>query len=149
MISTIMSTNPISTYNPLVSVIIPVKNSSKTLSQCLRSIKRSYYKNYEIIVVDDRSTDNSIEIGKAYSCTVIQVKEGNGANNARNVGSSSAKGDILMFVDSDIVIGRETMLGIVESLEENHTDAVVGIYTAKHRNESFVSQYKNLWVRYS
>ncbi len=136
-------------YNPLVSVIVPVKNSSKTLGQCIRSIKRSYYKNYEIVIIDDHSTDNSIEIVKGYNCTVIEVKDGNGANNARNLGASAAKGDILMFMDSDIVIGRETMLGIVESLEENYIDAVVGIYTARHRHESFVSQYKNLWVRYS
>lgn len=136
-------------YNPLVSVIVPVKNSSKTLSQCIRSIKRSYYKKYEIIIVDDHSADHSIEIAKGYNCKVIEVKDGSGANNARNIGASAAKGDILMFVDSDIVIGRETMLGIVESLEENYIDAVVGIYTAKHRHESLVSQYKNLWVRYS
>ena len=136
-------------YYPLVSVIIPVKNSSNTLGQCIRSVKRSYYKNYEIIVVDDHSTDNSVEIANSYKCNVIQVKDGNGANNARNVGASAAKGEILMFVDSDIVLRRETILGIVEALEENHLDAVVGVYSTKHRHETLVSQYKNLWVRYS
>jgi GT2 family glycosyltransferase len=55
----------------------------------------------------------------------------------------------LVFIDSDIVIARETLLGIVETLEDRELDAVVGLYTAKHRHESFVSQYKNLWVRYS
>jgi len=136
-------------FTPLVSVVIPVKNGTGTLGKCLRSLKRSYYKNFELIVVDDHSDDNTVEIAKGYNCTVIEVKNGNGANNARNVGAAASKGDILMFVDSDIVVGRETLLSIVESLEESYADAVVGIYTAKHRHESFISQYKNLWVRYS
>lgn len=138
-----------SEYNPFVSVIIPVKNGKATLGNCLRSIRRSYYKNFEIIVVDDHSTDGSGEIARSYKCTVIDVSEGKGANNARNVGAASAKGEIFMFVDADILIERETMLGIIETLEEDSIDAVVGIYTAKHRHESFISQYKNLWVRYS
>jgi len=136
-------------FTSLVSVIVPVKNGAGTLGRCLRSLKRSYYRNFEIIVVDDHSDDNTVEIARVNNCTVIEVKNGNGANNARNVGAAVSKGDILMFVDSDIVVGRETILGIVESLEESYVDAVVGIYTAKHRHESFISQYKNLWVRYS
>jgi glycosyltransferase involved in cell wall biosynthesis len=136
-------------YYPLVSVIVPVKDGSKTLNACLSSIKRSYYQNYEIILVDDHSTDNTIEIARRFNCKVIEVKDGSGANNARNIGAKSATGEVFVFMDADIVIGRETMLGIIETLEEKYIDAVVGIYTAKHRHESFVSQYKNLWVRYS
>jgi glycosyltransferase involved in cell wall biosynthesis len=136
-------------YNPLVSIIIPVRNGGKTLGVCLGSIKRSYYKNVEIIVVDDHSTDNTVDIARLYNCIILEAKEGSGANNARNFGASQAKGELLVFMDADIVVERETILGIVETLEERYIDAVVGIYTAKHRHESFVSQYKNLWVRYS
>ncbi|MBI1803897.1 MAG: glycosyltransferase [Ignavibacteriae bacterium] len=136
-------------HTPLVSIIIPVKNGAATLDACLRSIKRSYYKNYEVLVVDDHSTDDTVSIAQRFQYSVLQVTEGKGANNARNVGASKAHGDIFIFIDSDIVIERETILGIVETLEEDHLDAVVGIYTARHRHESFVSQYKNLWVRYS
>src|SRR5271169_3676160 len=136
-------------YNPLVSIIIPVKNGAGTLDHCLRSIKRSYYKNIEVIVVDDHSTDDTGEIARRFDCTLLEPKDGNGANNARNEGARRARGDIFVFLDSDIIIYRETILGIVETLEDEYTDAVVGMYTAKHRHESFVSQYKNLWVRYS
>jgi len=134
---------------PLVSAIIPVKNGSKTLTQCIRSVKRSYYRNFEIIVIDDHSSDNSADIARGLQCTVIAATDGTGANNARNIGARTARGDILMFVDADILVRRDTMLEIVETLEEPYIDAVVGIYTARHRHESFVSQYKNLWVRYS
>lgn len=134
---------------PLVSVVIPVKNGGKTVAQCIRSVQRSYYRNFEIIVVDDHSSDNSGDIARGLHCTVISAPEGSGANNARNTGARKAGGDILMFIDADILVRRETMLEIVETLEEPYIDAVVGIYTARHRHESFVSQYKNLWVRYS
>lgn len=135
--------------NPLVSIIIPVKNGSRTIDACLRSIRRSYYKNIEVIVVDDHSTDETVEIAKRNGCIVLQLQDGSGANCARNYGASQAKGVFLIFIDSDIVIKRDTILAIVEELEEGGADAVVGIYTARHRHETFVSQYKNLWVRYS
>jgi glycosyltransferase involved in cell wall biosynthesis len=136
-------------YRPLVSIVIPVKNGAATLEACLRSIKRSYYKNIEVVVVDDHSSDGTVQIAKQFNTTVLEVENGRGANNARNVGAANAKGDILVFIDSDVVVARETFLGIVESLESGGNDAVVGLYTARHRHEHFVSQYKNLWVRYS
>ncbi len=136
-------------YKPLVSVVIPVKNGEATIGRCLRSIKRSYYKNIEVIVVDDHSTDRTAEIAGSYNCVLVPAQEGAGANAARNLGARSAKGEMFVFIDADVVIGRETILGIVERLEEDALDAVVGIYTARHRNDSLFSQYKNLWIRYS
>jgi glycosyltransferase involved in cell wall biosynthesis len=133
----------------LVSVIVPVKNGEGTLEACLRSIHRSYYTNYEILVVNDHSTDGSTGIAQRNNCRLLDLTEGQGANAARNYGASQAHGEIFLFVDADIIVGRETVLEIVESLKYGDVDAVVGIYTAKHRHESFVSQYKNLWVRYS
>ncbi len=136
-------------YNPLVSVVIPVRNGEQTLDSCLRSIRKSYYKNIEVVVVDDHSTDATAEIARRHNCTLLDAGDGTGANSARNKGARAATGGLLIFVDADIMVTRETILGIVETLEEQSVDAVVGIYTAKHRHESFVSQYKNLWVRYS
>lgn len=138
-----------STYQPFISIIIPVRNGERTLDTCLRSIKRSYYRNFEVIVVDDHSTDNSVGIARSHQCTVLSAEYGHGANSARNFGAQHARGDVFVFIDSDIVIRRETLLDLVETLDERYLDAVVGLYTAKHRHESFVSQYKNLWVRYS
>jgi glycosyltransferase involved in cell wall biosynthesis len=136
-------------YQPLVSIIIPVKNGRQTINNCLWSIRRSYYKNYEVIVVDDHSTDDTLEIARSHPCLVLEAKDQRGANHARNLGTQYAKGEIIVFLDADIVITRETLLTIVESLEEGGADAVVGVYTAKHRHERYISQYKNLWVRYS
>lgn len=147
MANTSMYINP--DYRPLVSVVIPVKNGEATLGTCLRSIRRSYYKHIEVIVVDDHSTDRTPEIARQFNCVLVPAEEGSGANAARNRGAREAKGEILVFIDSDVVVSRETILGIVERLEEEYLDAVVGIYTARHRNDSIFSQYKNLWIRYS
>lgn len=135
--------------HPLVSVVIPVKNGAPYLDACLRSIVRSTYRAVEILVVDDHSEDASVQIAEQYKCTVLQASAGTGANHARNLGARTAKGSILIFVDADIVLERDAITTIVELLQENGHDAVVGLYTTKHRHESFVSQYKNLWVRYS
>jgi glycosyltransferase involved in cell wall biosynthesis len=135
--------------SPLVSIIIPVKNGERTLGHCLRSIGRSYYKNFEVLVVDDHSTDSTREVASQLGASVLTAENGAGANFARNLGAGKAKGEILIFLDSDILVKRETILGIVETLEEGSIDAVVGLYSAKHRREPLVSEYKNLWVRYS
>ncbi len=136
-------------HTPLVSIVIPVRNGGRTIDACLRSIRRSSYTNREVIVVDDHSTDDSAVVAERHGARLIRVTEGEGANNARNIGAAHADGEILIFIDADIAVRRETLLGIVEALEDGIADAVVGIYTARHRHESFVSQYKNLWVRYS
>ncbi len=135
--------------NPFVSVIIPVKNGGEKLEACLRSIQRSYYKNIEVFVVDDHSTDNSMQIAKNFNFTVLQSSEGDGANQARNFGAKNAQGEILIFLDSDVEVRSDTIQTIVETLETGNVDAVVGVYSAQHRNENIVSQYKNLWIRFS
>ncbi|MFH0992615.1 MAG: glycosyltransferase [bacterium] len=132
-----------------VSVIIPIRNGAQYLSSCLRALRKSDYKKIEIIVVDDHSTDHSTLIADQFQCTVVRCARGGGANYARNLGAQAASGEVLVFIDCDVVVQRDTITLIVEHLDEFEVDAVVGIYTAKHRHESFISQYKNLWVRYS
>jgi glycosyltransferase involved in cell wall biosynthesis len=136
-------------HTPLVSVVIPVRNGAATLDSCLYSVRRSTYRNIEIIVVNDHSTDETAGVVKKHGIRLIDATEGSGGNYARNLGAQNARGEMLIFMDADIVIRRETILTIVERLQEGGIDAVVGLYTARHRHETFVSQYKNLWVRYS
>ncbi|MBI3579252.1 MAG: glycosyltransferase, partial [Ignavibacteriales bacterium] len=128
---------------------VPVKNGAQYLDACLRSITRSRYRNIELIVVNDHSEDASVQIAEHNKCTILHTSNETGANHARNLGAQAANGDILVFVDADIVLERDAIITIVELLQEVGHDAVVGLYTTKHRHESFVSQYKNLWVRYS
>lgn len=87
-----------------VSVIIPMHNSSKHIKECLESVINQTYSNLEIIVVDDASLDNSIELVKCIQddrIKIIELKENVGAAIARNTGIKSASGDYICFLDSD------------------------------------------------
>lgn len=89
-------------YHPLVSVIIPVYNSEKYIVQAIESVINQTYKNLEIIVINDGSTDNSFEILQKYKTKVrLYSQENKGASSARNIGLESAKGDYIQFLDAD------------------------------------------------
>ena len=90
---------------PLISVIIPIYNAEKYLSRCLDSVLEQDYDNYEVIMVNDGSSDNSLDICNQYvkkdkRFSVITQKN-KGVSEARNTGLSAAKGDYLQFIDSD------------------------------------------------
>lgn len=91
--------------NPLVTVIIPVYNVEEYLRQCLDSVLAQTYKNLEVILVDDGSTDSSIKICQEYCDRderfKLYKKENGGASSARNLGLEKASGDYLFFLDSD------------------------------------------------
>lgn len=90
---------------PLISVIIPVYNSESTIRKCLESLIHQTYTNYEVLIIDDGSTDNSLDICKEvchHSNNVhIFHKENGGSASARNLGLEKAKGEWITFVDSD------------------------------------------------
>ena len=90
---------------PIISIILPVYNTSIYLEECLNSIYNQSFKNYELICIDDGSSDNSYEILKKYekiitNCKVI-YQDNQGVANARNVGLKNVKGDYIIFIDSD------------------------------------------------
>ena len=87
-----------------LSIIIPSYNSIKTIDRCLSSVFKSKFKNYEVIVVSDNSNDRSNDIIKKYPCRLINLKKNVGAAAARNAGAKIAKSDILIFLDSDVII---------------------------------------------
>ncbi|UIZ99531.1 glycosyltransferase family 2 protein [Acinetobacter johnsonii] len=94
--------------NPLVSVIVPVYNVEQYLDECLNSIRQQTYENLEIIVVEDCSTDNSLNTVIKHSedprVKLIQHEKNSGLSAARNTGIDAAKGDYIMFVDSDDIV---------------------------------------------
>lgn len=87
---------------PLVSVIIPNYNYGHFISTSIESILNQTYKNIELILVDDGSTDNSVDIAKKYGSSIILIQQENaGVSAARNHGLGIAKGDFICFLDSD------------------------------------------------
>ncbi len=136
--------------NPELSVIIPVYNAEKTLGHTLNAIFSSTYKDCEVILVDDASTDRSIELARDYECRVLRQDVNAGPSAARNRGARAARGDILFFTDSDVTVLPNTLAKIVDALE-NHPDfsAVIGSYTIDTPCRDFFSTFKNLVHHYT
>lgn len=94
------------------SLIIPAYNVEKYIKKCLDSVLNQTYNNYEIIIVNDGSTDNTSKILESYkSNKKIKIinQENKGLSNARNTGVSNAKGDYILFIDSDDFIEKELL----------------------------------------
>ena len=103
---------------PKFSIIIPVYNVEKYIDDCLKSIMNQTYKDYEVIVVNDGTKDNSMEIVKKYNVKVIEQKN-KGLSAARNTGVKVAKGDYLIFLDSDDSWNKDLLKELSKSIENN------------------------------
>ena len=113
---------------PLLTVVIPVYNVEKYLNRCLESILIQEWKNYDIIMVDDGSTDRSPQICddyvKAYDFISVIHKENGGLSDARNTGLSQAKGEYVYFPDSDDWLEPDTFIALAEALESQKFDII-------------------------
>ncbi|MBI3290943.1 glycosyltransferase family 2 protein, partial [Candidatus Falkowbacteria bacterium] len=88
---------------PQISIIIPIYNAAKTLEDCLQSIFSQTFKHYEIIAVNDGSTDSSAKILEKYKNKLTLITQKNeGAASARNAGAKAARGEFIIFCDSDV-----------------------------------------------
>ncbi|MBV6626851.1 MAG: glycosyltransferase [Rivularia sp. (in: Bacteria)] len=108
------------TKKPLVSVIIANYNYGKFIAEAIDSVFNQTYKNFELIVVDDGSTDNSREIIESYGdklIAIFQDNEGQGA--ALNSGFAVAKGEIICFLDADDYYYREKLAKVVAAFDKN------------------------------
>ena len=132
-----------------ISVVIPVKNSEATIGECIEAVKRSDFNDFEIIVVDDNSTDNSIDIARSCGCKIVKSKGEGGVSAARNFGAEAADSDIILFIDADIILRENSLKIIEEGFLKTDTDAIVGVQSGDLRFRDFFSQFKNLWMRYT
>jgi len=102
---------------PLVSIIIPTYNSERTLPICLESIKRQTYKNIEVIIVDNYSTDRTLEIARNYGAKIIRA-HGERAR-AKNIGLLHATGKYVLFIDSDMELTPTVVEECAQLAERN------------------------------
>ncbi|MFH0923445.1 MAG: glycosyltransferase family A protein [Candidatus Falkowbacteria bacterium] len=109
----------------MISIIIPVYNQAEKLKQCLESIKNQAYDNYEIIIINDRSTDKLsriIELSKkefGYKIEWLHNYSNHGAPYARNKGFKRSKGEYLLFCDSDAILKPQALEIMVQTLRSN------------------------------
>lgn len=114
------------TVNKLISVIVPVYNKAQYLHRCIQSIIKQTYKNLEIIIVNDGSTDNSIDICNYYANRdqriMIIDKENKGVSSARNAGLDVARGEYIAFVDADDYIDKNMYYTLLHQIISEGSD---------------------------
>jgi len=134
-----------SATRPTASVIIPVHDAQATLRACLASVFASRGVSFEVLVVDDASTDDSRAIALQFPGRVLALRSNVWAANCRNLGARHAIGEILVFVDADEVMPPDALARFVAVLREHpEVDAVVGSYGADTPMPGFFSKFKNL-----
>jgi len=123
-----------------VTVVIPVKNGEKTIARTLNSALRQDYKNFEVIVVDDCSNDNTIKILKSYGNKIklIKNKKNLGPAASRNKGIKKARGEIIFFTDSDCFV---PINWISKILKEYKNEKIAGV-------GGYLKPWKNNWVAF-
>jgi cellulose synthase/poly-beta-1,6-N-acetylglucosamine synthase-like glycosyltransferase len=118
------------TERPLVSVIVPAFNEAVVIENCLRSIATSRYQRYEVICVDDGSSDDTYELMKRLAAelprTVAVTKPNGGKGSALNTGTELARGSLVMFVDADGVFTPDTITRMIRSFDDERIGAVCG-----------------------
>jgi GT2 family glycosyltransferase len=135
---------------PKLSVIIPVYNAEDTLRDTLEDLFSSDYDDFEVILVDDASTDRSLQIARNFDCRFRVQDENRGPSAARNRGAREANGEILFFTDSDVTVLPDTIGKIVRTLEKNPDfSALIGSYTIDTPCQDFFSTFKNLVHHYT
>lgn len=128
---------------PLVSVVVPVYNIKDYILKCLESLAGQNYGNFEVVVIDDGSTDGSSEICDKFASgdkrfRVVHKKNG-GLSDARNVGIHEAKGELICLVDGDDKVREDFISVLMETLEEGEADIAICGFNKEHPEERVVS----------
>ena len=128
-----------------LSVIVPAFNSTRELPESLAVLIASVKPDEEILVVDDASTDATAAIAAAMGTRVLRLARNSGPAAARNHGARNARGNVLLFVDADVVVAPDAIDRIRTTLvREPALAAVFGSYDANPRAPGLVSRYRNL-----
>lgn len=125
-----------------VSIIIPNYNAGIYISRCIESVMNQSYKNIEVIIIDDGSTDNSWDIinkyKNKYPQIIIKYQDNMNASIARNKGIDLASGKYVLFLDSDDELCNDAIKFLVSAIEENKSDLVVGNFISIDSKGNFI-----------
>jgi glycosyltransferase involved in cell wall biosynthesis len=132
-----------------ISFIIPAYNAEQSLNTCLCALTTIATSNDEIILVNDASTDSTQEIASQYNCKIINLQINGGAAHARNHGARISNKDILVFIDSDVLITQKNIEDIRSYFENNeNVQTITANVDPASLEAGFLTDFKNLYMNY-
>lgn len=132
-----------------VSIIIPVYNSEKTITACLQSIFDSISQNDEVILVNDCSTDSTVSLASGFNTQIISLVKNSGPSTARNAGAEMAANEILVFVDSDMIISKESLERIKNYFHDRKkVQSLTLNFAIDYRSVNYATRYKSHYMSY-
>lgn len=128
-----------------ISVIIPTYNEEQSVKDCLESLAKQSFGDFEVIVVDDGSTDNTATIIKSLityhpSLITLLLQKHKGPGAARNLGVKEARGEILVFVDADMTFDKNFLKNLIRPITAGKTKGAFS-------KDEYVSNWDNVWAR--
>ena len=134
---------------PRFSIIVPIYNVEKYLTSCLESIQKQTFSDFEVLMIDDGTKDGSKKIMKAFEKDKrfhSYHKENGGLSDARNYGIERAKGEYLLFVDSDDAIQKELLFHLDEEIQKHHPEVIKFqiMVLGKEQKEETVNSFSSL-----
>ncbi|RJQ23165.1 MAG: glycosyltransferase [Nitrospiraceae bacterium] len=136
-----------------ISVVIPNYNKADTIGKCLEAVFSSRYGNFEVVVVDDKSEDGSVEVVEKFPCKLIRLESHAGTSRARNIGAQKSSGEIIFFTDADCLFQKDTLSiinRVFSPLLKSGKDVVIGgTYTRMPYDKNFFSIFQSVFINYS
>ena len=132
-----------------LSVVVPVYNSRDDLKDCLAALSASEFKDFDVLVVDDGSTEPIKAVVEAHGFSYVRIEGPGGPARARNYGVSKVEGRYVVFIDADVCVHKDALARMASTFASDPgLDAVIGSYDEEPAKRNFLSQYKNLFHHY-
>ncbi len=133
---------------PHLSIVIPAYNAAHVITATLKTITPQLLPDDELLVVDDASTDNTINMASAQGADVIRLEQNSGPATARTRGAEAASGEVIVFTDTDVWLPEDALDKIRDAFMDPEVNALQGIFSEECPHPGFFSQYKNLYNRF-
>lgn len=137
---------------PMVSVVIPLYNGADCITPVLEALYNSTFTDFEVVLVNDCSTDNSLEVigrlADRFPFRLIDFKENRGVSKARNTGVREAGGEIILFIDADCIVLPDTIENSINELLGSDSICVGGAYTREPWDKDFYSNFQSLYIHH-
>ncbi len=132
-----------------ISIIVPVRNAVSTMGRCLEAIYGSTTRPHEVVVIDDGCTDGTMDVVRGFPARIVKSEGSGGVAAARNQGSAATEGEVLFFLDADVILEPGALAAARDAMADGNLAVAVGLQSAESPYSNATSVYKNLWLRYT